>query len=1048
LVRPARRLFLQHSGKFELQPKNGWRRGFHRRVSIVRRLTDGLAKLCVEGERVGRVSETLLGAASLVLVPGQASARLRNQLLIALIATVILATIFFETPLARAQDFQIISVPAGQGDFIMNGLSADGSTIVGSAAQSFRWTAATGVVSLGSLAGYSSSSAFGVNSDGSVIVGTSENGGPAIAFRWTATTGMVGLGFLPGDDHSEARAVSADGSVVAGSSNNLSFNFQAYRWMATTGMVGLGFLPGSAQSVAFGISGDGSVVVGRSGNGGENIAFLWSAPTGMISLGSLPGSPYSEASGTNYDGSVVVGGTSTCSGFCPGQAFRWSASTGMVGLGYLPGQSGSTANAVNADGSVVVGASGSQAFRWTQSTGMQSIQGMLTADGVNLSGFSLQGAQGVSADGTIIAGNGSGTSGHVQPWLAVIPLNAFALLDLAGTDHSLSSLVWGGTVTNSGPSTATLTVGSDNTNTRFIGSIEEGTSTTALTKIGAGTLTLAGTSSYTGPTTVNGGILNVEGSIASSQVTVNAGTGLTGTGTVGDTMVARGGSLLPGNSTAGSSLGIAGNLAFQPGALYLVQVNPATASFATVTGAATLGGATVNAVFANGSYISKQYTILTAAAGVSGTFGALVNTNLPANFYTTLSYNANNAYFNLILNFAIHGGLNGNQQAVGNALTNFFNSNGSIPLIYGALSAAGLTQASGETATGAQQTTFDAMSQFMGVMTDPFLGRGNGINGSSSTYGYADETASAYAASRKPTDAIVMFTKGPPAPFEQRWSLWGAGFGGSQTTNGNAALGTNNTTSNIAGTAVGADYLFSPNTLLGFALAGGETNFSVAGGGSGRSDLFQAGAYLRHTNGPIYLSAALAYGWQDIATDRTVTVAGRDHLRAEFNANAYSGRLEGGYRFVAPVMGGIGITPYAAGQSTTFDLPSYAESVVSGTPNFALAYAAKSVTDARSELGLRADKSFAMTDGILTLRGRLAWAHDFDPDRSVAATFQTLPGASFVVNGAARVLDSALITASAEMKWLNGWSAAATFEGEFSQVTTSYAGKGVLRYAW
>jgi hypothetical protein len=84
----------------------------------------------------------------------------------------------------------------------------------------------------------------------------------------------------------------------------------------------------------------------------------------------------------------------------------------------------------------------------------------------------------------------------------------------------------------------------------------------------------------------------------------------------------------------------------------------------------------------------------------------------------------------------------------------------------------------------------------------------------------------------------------------------------------------------------------------------------------------------------------------------------------------------------------------------------------------------------------------------LTLRGRLAWAHDFDPDRSIGATFQTLPGASFVVNGAAQARDSALTTASAEMKWINGWSAAATFEGEFSSVTSSYAGKGVVRYAW
>jgi uncharacterized protein with beta-barrel porin domain len=96
----------------------------------------------------------------------------------------------------------------------------------------------------------------------------------------------------------------------------------------------------------------------------------------------------------------------------------------------------------------------------------------------------------------------------------------------------------------------------------------------------------------------------------------------------------------------------------------------------------------------------------------------------------------------------------------------------------------------------------------------------------------------------------------------------------------------------------------------------------------------------------------------------------------------------------------------------------------------------------------RADKSFALSTGILTLRTRFAWAHDYDPDRPIAATFETLPGASFVVNGAAQAFDSALTTASAEMKWMNGWSAGATFEGEFSTVTSSYAGKGVVRYTW
>jgi uncharacterized protein with beta-barrel porin domain len=426
----------------------------------------------------------------------------------------------------------------------------------------------------------------------------------------------------------------------------------------------------------------------------------------------------------------------------------------------------------------------------------------------------------------------------------------------------------------------------------------------------------------------------------------------------------------------------------------------------------------------------------------------LVNTNLPPNFTDTLSYDATHAYLNLALTFQQpgSGGLNGNQQAVGNALSNSFNSTGSIPLVFGTLTPAGLTQFSGESATGSQQTTFDAMNQFMGLLTDPFIdGRGDGPGGGTST-------ATGYASTQKPaaaSDAYAMFTKAPPAvSFEQRWSVWASGFGGSQTTDGNAALGSNTATSRIAGTAVGADYRISPFTIAGFALAGGGTSFDVNGLGSGRSDLFQAGGFMRHTVGPAYISAALAYGWQDVTTDRTVTIAGIDRLHAEFNANAFSGRLEGGYRFVAPVIGGVGITPYAAGQFTTFDLPAYAEQALLGANTFALAYGARDVTDGRSELGIRTDKSWAMPDGIFTLRGRLAWAHDFNPDRAIGATFQTLPGASVVVNGAAQAADSALVTASVEKKWLNGWSAAATFEGEFSDVSRSYAGKAVVRYQW
>jgi YVTN family beta-propeller protein/autotransporter-associated beta strand protein len=629
-----------------------------------------------------------------------------------------------------------------------------------------------------------------------------------------------------------------------------------------------------------------------------------------------------------------------------------------------------------------------------------------------------------------------------------------AILDLNNLNQIIGSLAGTGSVALG---SATLTAGGDNTSTTFAG-VLSGVGG-GFTKTGTGTTILTRVNTYTGGTTVNAGVLDVEGSIAASNLTTVSGGLLMGTGSVGNTLIANGGTFAPGSGAPGSSMTVAGNLAFQSGAIYMVQLNPSTASFANITGTATLNGAT-SAIFANGNFVAKQYTILSATGGVNGTFSSLINTNLSPNFNASLSYDANHAFLNLVLKFVPppSSGLSVNQQNVANAIVGFFNRNNGIPLVYGGLTGAGLTQASGETATGTQQTTFDAMNLFLGLLTDPFVaGRGNGISSTPVTPQFADggDGSSAYAAngksrSKPERDAYAAIYKKalPPAidPFAPRWSVWAAGYGGSQTTDGNAALGSNTVTSRVYGTAVGADYRFSPNTLAGFALAGGGTNFGIVNGlGSGRSDLFQAGAFARHTAGPAYISAALAYGWQDITTDRTVTIAGVDQLRGKFNANAFSGRLEGGYRFVTPWMG---ITPYAAGQFTTFDLPAYAEQVLAGANTFALSYGAKEVTASRSELGLRSDKSFAMDNAILTLRGRAAWAHNFDADRSIGATFQALPGASFVVNGAAQASDAALATASAEMKWTNGFSLAATFEGEFSNTTRSYAGKGVVRYAW
>lgn len=606
---------------------------------------------------------------------------------------------------------------------------------------------------------------------------------------------------------------------------------------------------------------------------------------------------------------------------------------------------------------------------------------------------------------------------------------------LSGVAGSQVNLIGALTITNGG-STFAGDLGASNS------------SAMSLVKNGTGVFTLSGVNDYQGATTVNGGTLAVDGSIANSSLTtVNAGGTLGGSGIVGNTTI-NGGTLAPGN--ASSLLTVQGNLTLTSASSYMVAVSPASAGRVNVTGAATLGSATVNAVFAPGSYVSKQYTIVNATGGIVGTFGAQANTSLPSNFASSLSYDANNAYLNLTLSYALpeFSTLNGNQRAVGATLTSYFDRTGGIPLAFGALNAQGLSQVSGELGSGAQQTAFDAMTQFMGIMTDPFsAGRFDAGQGAS---GYTDE-AMAYAGKRPATDAFAAMTrKAPamaPAP-QERWNVWAAGFGGSRGTDGNAVAGSSSTTSSIYGTAVGADYWFAPGTVAGFSLAGGGTNFAVNGGGSGRSDLFQAGAFVRHSVASAYVTAAAAYGWQHITTDRLVTVTGTDRLRAEFNANSYSGRLEVGNRYATSWVGGLGLTPYAAAQVTAFDLPSYAETANGGVGTFGLTYSGKTVIDTRSELGLRSDKSFALTDAMLTLRGRAAWAHDFNTDRTVSATFQALPGASFTVNGAAQASDAALTSAAAELAWTNGWSAAATFEGEFSKVTASYAGKGVVRYAW
>ena len=222
----------------------------------------------------------------------------------------------------------------------------------------------------------------------------------------------------------------------------------------------------------------------------------------------------------------------------------------------------------------------------------------------------------------------------------------------------------------------TLVVGGNNLSTTFSGVIADNYTCGCTTgpgnfeKEGTGTLILSGTNTYTGTTAVNGGVLQVDGSIASSILTtVNAGT-LSGAGFVGATTVASGGSFAPGSGAAGSFMTVSGNLAFQSGALYLVQLNSTTSSFASVAGSAALNGI-VGVSLTSGSNVIKQYTIMTTGSH-TGTFSGV---NAPGALVGTVSFDPTHVYLNFALDFGTKTTLNTGQQNVGNTLTNTLTGN-------------------------------------------------------------------------------------------------------------------------------------------------------------------------------------------------------------------------------------------------------------------------------------------------------------------------------------------------------------------------------------
>lgn len=332
-------------------------------------------------------------------------------------------------------------------------ISADASTVVGSSEsteglQAYRWTnpasGGAGMQGLGDLpSGPFSSIGWGVSSDGGVIVGIGQVDVSSFeAFRWTdpaaGGSGMVSLGDLPGGPvFGGAVGASADGSVAVGWGTTESGLAQAFRWtdpsQGGNGMVALGLMTAGTFSRATAVNPDGSIVIGRGNSANGNEGFRWTDPAqggaGMVGLGDLTGGSFrSNSNDLSDDGSVIVGAGFSNTGV---EAYRWSdpavGGAGMVALGLVPGFGASEAYAVSADGNVIVGAvlnfPQSRAMYWTDptagGTGMVRLHDLLVNEfGLNLTGWTLNVAKGISADGRTIVGNGVNPSGAEEGWIA------------------------------------------------------------------------------------------------------------------------------------------------------------------------------------------------------------------------------------------------------------------------------------------------------------------------------------------------------------------------------------------------------------------------------------------------------------------------------------------------------------------------------------------------------------------------------------------------------------------------------------------------------
>ncbi|WP_170302862.1 autotransporter-associated beta strand repeat-containing protein [Reyranella soli] len=552
-----------------------------------------------------------------------------------------------------------------------------------------------------------------------------------------------------------------------------------------------------------------------------------------------------------------------------------------------------------------------------------------------------------------------------------------------------------------------------------------------MTLQGGGVLGMTGTSTYTGPTTVNASTLVVNGSLASS-VTLNNGGVLGGSGTIGG-VVSNGATIAPGNSIG--TLNVNGTFT-QNGGTYVVEANAAGQSDrVNVTGTATLNGGTVQVAAASGSYAnSTTYTILNATGGVSGTYDG-VSSNF-AFLTPSLAYNANNVFLTLALQgstpFSGFGGNTGNQRAVGQALDqSYAGATGDFATVIGALAGASTAQA-GPALNAISGQPYADFGSF-NVANNALFMNALGQQMALARGGRGSGQRQALA------EACDVAACDGSSPF----SVWGSALGGVGSVQGNGNAST--FTYNVGGTGAGIDYRVMPSLLLGLG-AGftSGTQWADSFQGRGWANTVSVAAYASFTESAFYLDALAGYAYSNNQLQRQISIPNLQPRTANGStgANQFLGQVETGYAFDIYAPANARLTPFARFQASSVNQAAFQEW---GASSLSLNVAQQTTTSLRTTLG--ADLAAAI--GTVDLGLRLGWLHEYaDTARPMTAAFAGAPAASFTVYGATPQRDAAVIGFQAGARIADTATIFLRYDGDIGSGTDNHALNVGLRLSW